>query len=77
MHHTGDNLRDPFGPLWLLHDRMHSLLFVGILPIAAVKMVDKSQINEIYSLMNFSTLSLSLSYLHDSKSTCIQMRVDM
>ena len=53
---------------------MHSWLFVRILPTAVVKMVDQSQINEAYSLMKFSILSLSLSLLHDLKSTCIQVR---
>jgi hypothetical protein len=56
---------------------MHSWLFDRIIPTAAVKMVDKSRINETYSLMKFSTLSLSLSLLHDSKSTCIIVKGDM
>jgi hypothetical protein len=59
MHHTGNNLRNQFGPviwisvqsLWLLHDRENNCLFVRILPTAAVKMVDKSWINETYFLM--------------------------
>jgi hypothetical protein len=66
--HLGQKL---FGSLWLLHDRMHSWVFVRILPTTVVKMVDKSLINETYSLMKFSNLSLSLSLLHDSESTCI------
>jgi hypothetical protein len=48
-----------------------------ILPLAAVKMVDKSRINETYSLMIFSTLSLSLSLLHDSKSICVRKSCKM
>ena len=52
-------------------------LFVRILHTATVKTVDKSSLNEIYSLMNFSILSLRLSSVHDSKSTCIRMRGDM
>jgi hypothetical protein len=44
QHHTRDNLRSSFWPkvfgsLWLLHNRMHSWLFVRILPTAAVTMV--------------------------------------
>jgi hypothetical protein len=72
--HLGQKL---FGSLWLLHDRMQSWLLVRILPTSAVKMVNKSRINETYSFMKFSTLSLSLSLLHDSKMTCIQVREDM
>jgi hypothetical protein len=67
MQHTGDDLRNQCGPkvigsLWLLHDRMHSWLFVRILPTAVVKMVNKSQINETYSLMKFSTLSAQFEF---------------
>jgi hypothetical protein len=63
MHHTGDNLRNQIGPnaIWISVAAMHSWLFVRILSTAAVKMVDKSQTNETYSLLNFPTLSLSLS----------------
>jgi hypothetical protein len=42
-------------------------------PIATVKMVNKSGINETYSLMNFSILSLCLSLLHGLKPNCIQL----
>jgi hypothetical protein len=37
--HLGQKL---FGSLWLLHDRMHSWVFVRILPTAVVKMIDKA-----------------------------------
>jgi hypothetical protein len=72
--HLGEKL---FGSLLQLHDRMHSWLFVRILPTAVVKMVEKSRIHETYSLMNFSTLSLTLILLHDLKLTCIGVRGDM
>jgi hypothetical protein len=55
--HSGKKL---YGSLWQRHDRMHYLLFVRILPTATVKMINRIQINETYSLMKFSTLSLSL-----------------
>jgi hypothetical protein len=41
MHHTGKNSlgQDLFGSLWLLHDKMHSWLFVRMLPTAMVKII--------------------------------------
>jgi len=66
-----------FGSLQQLHNQMHLWIFALLLPTATVKVVDKSRINETYSLMKFSILSLSLSLLHDSKSTCIGVRESM
>jgi hypothetical protein len=70
----GQNL---FGSLLQLHDGMHCWKFARIIPTATMKLVDKSRINETYSLMKFSILSLSLSLLHDLKSTCIGVRESM
>jgi hypothetical protein len=39
-----------------------------IFPKAVIKMVDKSRINETYSLMKNSILSLTLILLHDLKT---------
>ena len=75
IHSTDIILRNQFGQIVFLqlHYRTHCWLFVRILPAATVKMVDKSWINETYSLMKISILRLSLTQLHDLKSTCIQM----
>ena len=66
-----------FGSLWQLHNQMHLWIFAWLLPTATVKVVDKSRINETYSLMKFSSLSMSLRSLHASKLTCIQVRGEM
>jgi hypothetical protein len=63
MHHTGDDRRNPFGEkffksLWQLCNLMHSWMFGKIHPTALLKMVDKSLIDETYSLMKISWLEL-------------------
>jgi hypothetical protein len=87
MHHTGYNLLDSFGPkaiwtLMLLH--YHSIGCTAeclsdsfLQPQLAMKMVEKSWINEAYSIMNFSILSMSFSLFHSLKSTCTGVRGNM
>jgi len=66
-----------FGSLWPLHNLMHRWMFARILPTAPMKMVDKSRINETYSLMKISILSVSLRSPHASKATCMRVRGDV
>ena len=66
-----------FGSLWPLHNLMYHWMFARILPTAPMKMVDKSRINETYSLMKFSILSVSLRSPNASKATCRRVRGGM
>ena len=72
--HLGRKL---FGSLWLMCNQRYGWKLSRILPRAPVKTVDKSRINETYSLMKFPIWSLSLRLHHVSMLACTQVRGGM